>query len=209
MSARQLLDPGMETNAAQGGFACPRGFSGAVIGYLMAWTHGLRNTWALSLLDLKPDDRVLELGFGPGTEIKRVARSAKRGFVAGIDPSEVMFRQARRRNWRFIRDGRVELRLASMSAIPYPDSSFNKVFGINCIQFSPDLLHDLGEIRRVLKPRGLVALAVQPLWKGATDATAVEIGENLREAMVEAGFGGCRTEQRRVWPRMIVCVIAH
>jgi ubiquinone/menaquinone biosynthesis C-methylase UbiE len=96
-----------------------------------------------------------------------------------------------------------------MSAIPYPDSSFNKVFGINCIQFSPDLLHDLGEIRRVLKPGGLAALAVQPVWKEATDATAAEIGENLREAMVEAGFDGCRAEQRRVWPRMIVCVIGH
>jgi len=199
----------MENSAAQGGFACPRGFSGAVMGYLMVWTHGRRNTWVLSLLDLKPDDRVLEIGFGPGTEIQRVAKAVTRGWVAGIDLSEVMFRQASHRNRRSIRKRRVELKLASMSAIPYPDSSFDKVFGINCIQFSPDLLHDLGQIRRVLKPRGLVALAVQPLWKGATNAIAVEIGENLRQAMVEAGFDGCRTEQRRVWPRMIVCVIGH
>ena len=39
----------------------------------MAWIHGLRNTWVLSLLDVKPDDRVLEIGFGPGTEIQRVS----------------------------------------------------------------------------------------------------------------------------------------
>lgn len=76
MSGHRLLDPGMETNAAQGGFACPGGFSGTVIGYLMAWTHGLRNTWVLSLLDLKADDRVLEIGFGPGTEIQRAAKRA-------------------------------------------------------------------------------------------------------------------------------------
>lgn len=209
MSGRRLLDSQMDTAASQGGFACPQGFSGAVIGYLMAWTHGWRNTWVLSLLDVKPGDRVLEIGFGPGTEIQRVAQLAKRGFVAGIDPSEVMLRQASRRNHAYIREGRVELRLASMSAIRYPDGSFDKVFGINCIQFSPDLLHDLGEIHRVVKPGGLAALAVQPFWKGATDATAVEIGRNLCDAMVEAGFQGCRTEQRRVWPRMIVCAIGH
>jgi ubiquinone/menaquinone biosynthesis C-methylase UbiE len=209
MSSRRRLAPELEAAAAQGGFACPQGFSGAVIGYLMAWTHGWRNTWVLSLLNVKPDDRVLEIGFGPGTEMRRVAQLAKRGFVAGIDLSEVMLRQASRRNRGYIREGRVELRLASMSAIPYPDGSFDKVFGINCIQFSPDLLHDLGEIRRVLKPGGLAALAVQPLWKGATDATAVDIGRNLCAAMVEVGFDGCRVEQRRVWPRMTVCAIGQ
>lgn len=163
----------------------------------------------LTLLDVKPDDRVLEIGFGPGTEIQHVAKLAKRGFVAGIDPSDVMLRQAARRNRRYFRERRVELRLASMSAIPYADCSFDKVFGINCIQFSPDLTHDLGEIRRVLKPGGLTALAVQPLWKGATDDSAVKIGRDLREVMIEAGFDECRIEQKHVWPRMIVCVIGH
>ena len=121
MNGRGLLDPKMETAAVQGGFACPRGFSGAVIGYLIAWTHGWRNKWVLTLLDVKPDDRVLEIGFGPGTEIQHVAKLAKRGFVAGIDPSDVMLRQAARRNRRYIREGCVELRLASMTAMPYAD----------------------------------------------------------------------------------------
>ena len=209
MSGHRLLDLQMDTAAAQGGFACPRGLSGAVIGYLMAWTHGRRNNWVLSSLDVKLDDRVLEIGFGPGTEIQQAAKLATRGFVAGVDPSDVMLRQATRRNRRYIREGRVELRLASMSAIPYANCSFDKVFGINCIQFSPNLPHDLAEIRRVLKPPGLAALAVQPLWKGATDDTAVKIGRDLREAMIEAGFEPCRTEQKRLWPRMIVCVIGH
>lgn len=209
MSKRQLLFPKMEAAAAQGGFACPRGFLGAAIGYLMAWTRGWRNTWVLSLLDAKPDDRVLEIGFGPGTEIGLVARLGKRGLVAGIDPSEVMLRQASRRNRAYIREGQVELRLASMSAIPYPDCSFDKAFGINCIQFSPDLLHDLAELRRVLKPGGLAVLAVQPLWKGATDATAVEIAGDLCQAMIGASFIECHIDQKRVWPRMIGCAIGH
>ena len=195
--------------AAQCGFDCPRGFIGSVIGYSMAWTHGWRNPWVLSWLNVQPEDRVLGIGFGPGTEIEWVAKRATRGFVAGLDPSEVMLRQATRRCRRYIREGRVELRQGSMSAIPYPDRSFNKVFGINCIQFSPDLLHDLGEIQRVMKPEGIVVLAVQPLWKGAPDHTAVQIGTDLCEAMSQAGFKNCRLEQRRLWPRLIACAIGQ
>ena len=163
----------------------------------------------MGLLEIKPHDRVLGIGFGPGAEIERAAKLAACGVVVGVDPSPTMLRQATSRNQRYIHEGRVELRRATMSAIPYPDASFDKAFGINCIQFSPDLLHDLGEIRRVLKPGGLAALAVQPLWKGASDDTAVEVGRDLRTAMTEAGFAGCRIEQRRIWPRTIVCVIGQ
>jgi SAM-dependent methyltransferase len=86
--------------------------------------------------------------------VRHVAKLATRGFVAGIDPSEVMLRQASRRNRDYIRNKRVELKLASMSAIPYPDSCFDKVFGTNSIQFTRDLLSDLREICRVLRPGG-------------------------------------------------------
>jgi ubiquinone/menaquinone biosynthesis C-methylase UbiE len=209
MSGRQLLNRQMVAAAAQCGFDCPRGFSGAVIGHVMAWTHGWRYNWVLSLLDVRPDDRVLEIGFGPGAAIGKVARLAERGLVAGIDPSEVMLRQASARHRHPIREGRVELNLAAMSAIPYGDCFFDKVFGVNSIQFSRDLPHDLGEIRRVLRPEGLALLAVQPLWKGADDATALEIGRDLRAAMAEAGFVRCSTEQKRIWPRMIVCAAGH
>src|SRR5205823_13262293 len=102
-----------------------------------------------------------------------------------IDPSEVMLRQASCRNRDYIRAERVELKLASMSAIPYADRSFDKVFGTNSIQFSSDLFSDLGEVRRGLRSGGLAAFSVQPMWKGGTDATAVEIGSNLKDGILE------------------------
>src|SRR5581483_4956535 len=146
MNRRELLDQQTYAAAAQGGFGCPRGIWGTIIGHAMAWTHGSRNMWILSLLDLRTDDRVLEIGFGSGTAIHDVAKLVTGGLVAGIDPSEVMLRQAQRRNRDYIRMGRVELKLASMSVIPYVDCSFDKVFGTNSIQFSRDLLSDLNEI---------------------------------------------------------------
>jgi ubiquinone/menaquinone biosynthesis C-methylase UbiE len=121
----------------------------------------------LRLLDTKPDDHVLEIGFGPGLAIRDVAKVATRGFVAGIDPSEVMLRQADRRNHKYIRERRVELKLASMSAIPYGNCRFDKVFGTNSIQFSRALRSDLNEVRRVLRAGGQAAFSVQPFGKGA------------------------------------------
>jgi ubiquinone/menaquinone biosynthesis C-methylase UbiE len=48
------------------------------------------------LLDVQPDDRVLELGFGPGLAIRELARLAAEGYVCGLDHSELMLRRAKR-----------------------------------------------------------------------------------------------------------------
>jgi ubiquinone/menaquinone biosynthesis C-methylase UbiE len=50
------------------------------------------------LLDVRPTDRVLEIGFGPGLAIAELARRITRGRVYGIDHSAVMVRQAGKRN---------------------------------------------------------------------------------------------------------------
>jgi ubiquinone/menaquinone biosynthesis C-methylase UbiE len=175
----------------------------------MAMTHGRRSGWVIERLAIMAQDRVLEIGFGPGTEIKRAAQLARHGFVAGIDVSEVMLRQARRRNREYIRQGRVELSRASMQAIPYPDGCFDKVFAVNSIQFATDLSDALKEIGRVLKPEGVAALAIQPLWKGASSVSASEIGRALASAMTGAGFRAVEAVERRLWPKSMVCVFGR
>jgi ubiquinone/menaquinone biosynthesis C-methylase UbiE len=78
-----------------------------------------------------------------------------------------MLEQARRRNWAGIRAGRVELQLASASRLPYPEGAFDRVSSINVAQFSSDPAEPVREMRRVLRPGGLVAIAVQPRSQGA------------------------------------------
>ena len=149
---------------------------------------------------------MLEIGFGPGTDIARSAEIAS--FVAGLDHSETMLEQASSRNRDAIRDGRVELKLGSASApFPFADAQFDCVFAINSAQFWKDLPKPLAEIRRVLKPGGRVLLAVQPRSKGATEETARQVGYGLTKALNAAGFDDAYCEFRAMKPVSTAAVL--
>src|SRR4051812_2684160 len=84
-----------------------RGIAGRVVGWVMAHRNSNveRNRWVVSLLEVQPADRVLEIGFGPGVAITELAARATQGQVYGIDHSQVMVEQASRRNAAAIRAG--------------------------------------------------------------------------------------------------------
>jgi 2-polyprenyl-3-methyl-5-hydroxy-6-metoxy-1,4-benzoquinol methylase len=71
-------------------FGRPRGVLGRVAGYIMATrpSNIERNNWALSLLEITPADRILEIGFGPGIAAGKAAAQAAE--VVGIDCSALM-----------------------------------------------------------------------------------------------------------------------
>ena len=72
---------------------------------ILAIKNRERNVWTISLLDIQPSDQVLEIGFGPGQAIQKVAKLTPNGFVAGIDLSDMMVSQASKRNTAAIRFG--------------------------------------------------------------------------------------------------------
>ena len=94
----------------------------------MARTNADCGAWVTDLLEVMPNDRVLEVGFGPGVVIKRLAKLA--GHVAGIDQSREMVEQARARNATAVQDGRVEIRHGSVESLPFDSNSFDKVLAI-------------------------------------------------------------------------------
>src|SRR5436305_14483010 len=88
-------------------FGRPDGPVGSLAGAVMAVENRGVNLLVVEALGLRDEDRVLELGCGPGVALRAAANRA--GFVAGADPSPVMARQARRRNRRAVRAGRVQV----------------------------------------------------------------------------------------------------
>jgi ubiquinone/menaquinone biosynthesis C-methylase UbiE len=188
-------------------FAKPTGVLGALVGHLMAAKNRERSEWVLGLLDVAPGDRVLEVGFGSGVDVGRTAARACSGYVAGVDHSEVMVQQARRRNAAAIAAGRVQLELGSATCLPWPDQAFDKAFAVNVAQFWGDGSPAVSELRRVLRPGGLLALAVQPRSKGATEETARQTGASLLAALAAAGFEKVRLESKALRPVSVVCAL--
>ena len=188
-------------------FAKPAGAMGWVAGQLMARRNRDQSLWVFSLLDLKPSEHVLEIGFGPGMDIERASHAA--AFVAGVDHSELMLRQASKRNREAIQQGRVELKLGSAGQLPYPDGRFDSLFAINSAQFWKDTVKTLTEAGRVLKPGGRIVLAVQPRSKGATTETARQAGIGLAKALTAAGFQDVHSELNEMRPVAMVCVLAR
>src|SRR5262245_24338676 len=107
-------------------FGRPRGMLGRLGGVLMARTNAACGAWGAELLEIGPKDNVLEIGFGPGVVMQRVAHLAPEGKVAGIDQSSEMVEQARARNAAAVQSGRVEVRRGSVESLPFEDNSFDK-----------------------------------------------------------------------------------
>ncbi len=101
---------------------------------------------------------MLEIGFGPGLGVQRLAALVPQGQVAGVDSSPVMLEAASRRNAAAIAAGRVELQLGSVTALPYADDCFDRGLAVQVINYLAEPLPGLREWRRVMKPGGRVAV---------------------------------------------------
>src|SRR3989344_6745883 len=134
----------------------PQGAAGEEVGKVMAQFNAEAIAWTLEQLEVKPADRILEIGFGPGEAIAALVPLIPHGFIAGIDHSETMLTMAMERNADAIAKGHVALRLGKADALPYENNSFDKIFAVNVFHFWPDPSRELAECVRVLKPGGRV-----------------------------------------------------
>lgn len=109
------------------------------------------------MLALGPDDNLLDIGSGDGFWTAHFAKHC--GKVTGLEPDERLLRYAQKLhkppNLIYV-EGIAE-------SLPFPDSSFNKVVSISCLEHFANPLQGLQEMARVLKPGGRLALSVDSL----------------------------------------------
>lgn len=139
-------------------FGRPSGLLGWLGGIVMARTRRDFVEWVISQLDIRSTDSVLEVGYGPGLAVELIAEIAGEGFVAGVDPSAVMVKQATTRNAKGIEAGHVDLKQGLAEDLPFEAGLFHKALAINSFQMWHDPSRGLNELARVLKPSGLAAL---------------------------------------------------
>jgi ubiquinone/menaquinone biosynthesis C-methylase UbiE len=140
-----------------------------------------------------------------------IAERAKAGFVAGVDLSDVMVRQATRYNLDLIVAGSAELCQGSVADLPYECGRFTKVLAVNNYQFWPNAELNLEEMRRVMREGGLVVICLRmhstkrlALAPGFTEDEVTDVARLVRWV----GFRDIRIVKRKVG-REASCVIAR
>jgi ubiquinone/menaquinone biosynthesis C-methylase UbiE len=165
------------------------------------WTEEMRDE-AVGMLDIAADDRVLDVGCGTGFATEALARESDH--VHGIDQSP---HQLARAFEKFGRRGPVRFYLGDAERLPFGDDSFDVVWSSGSIEYWPDPVVALRELRRVGKP-GSPVLVVGPdapegpLRRRMADAIMLFYGEDEADRMFdEAGFGTFEHRIQQATPR--------
>ena len=116
----------------------------------------------MRLMDLRPGERVLDLGCGSGWATRLLARvvgDGPQGFgqVVGVDISDEMIRQARAASRDF---ENVMFVVGSAAQIPWEENFFDKVLSVESFYYYPDQDRALAELFRVMAPRGRLFILI-------------------------------------------------
>jgi SAM-dependent methyltransferase len=191
----------------------PSGFWGRLMLRNMNRRHSPLTDWGLEHISIAQDSTVLDIGCGGGRTISKLAAAARDGKIFGIDHSADSVATSMKTNAGAVAKARVEIRQGSVSALPWPDNTFDLITAIETHFFWPDLPVDMRQVLRVLRAGGTF-LVIAEIYKGANTAVArlaekhgARSGMNLltpdehRELLIDAGFASVQvfTEPKKGW----------
>jgi ubiquinone/menaquinone biosynthesis C-methylase UbiE len=107
-------------------------------------------------LNLKPNDRVLEIGCGHGVAATLVCDRLEDGHLTAIDRSAKMIEAAKRRNAEHIKAGRAEFLVMSLEELDLGERRFDKVFAARVGLFQREPERARGLVEPWLAPGGEV-----------------------------------------------------
>jgi SAM-dependent methyltransferase len=138
-------------------FKKPSGLLGRIISLVMIKGNSPEYDRIIPELDIRQNDRILEIGYGHGLGVDRISTMYE-CYITGIDFSELMYKQATRRNWKHIRNKKVELYYGDFLNWEITHNQYNKVFCLNVVYFWDQLDEPFSRIKMVLKDEGLLCM---------------------------------------------------
>ena len=151
------------------------------------------NDFVNELVSVHIDDRIIEIGFGTGKLIYKMAQQIDKGLVEGIDFSRTMASIARKRNKKNIANGKVKIFEGNFDEKPYEKEKFTKACSVNTLYFWPDPVHTARRIAEILKPDGKLILAFEDIEqlkqrKLNQDVFHLYSKEEVQNLLINAGF---------------------
>ena len=149
-----------------------------------------RIRWAVETLAPGPDERLLEIGCGPGMAVAAVCERLVGGRIVAIDRSATAIGRATRRNAGQVASGKAVLRTLALEGLRPADvlqdgERFHKVFAMNVNLFwVRNPTRELDLIRRLLRPGGALFL----FYGYGEPSAAPMVPAVLTDHLTEAGF---------------------
>ena len=156
----------------------------------------------LPIMDMKPSDRVLDLGSGSGWATRLVAQRFHPKKIVGLDISDEMVRLAAKRSKGI---ANIEFKQSAAEKIPLLDASIDKIFSIESFYYWPDQMAGLKEAKRVLAPGGKLFILINLYrdnhyslrWADELKVPVHALSESeYIELLTKAGYEGA--EARRI-----------
>lgn len=162
-----------------------------------------RVRWAVEVLSVEPDDRVLEIGCGRGIAVREIAERLRGGQIMAIDRSATAIAAATANNVTAVRARKVRL-LNIALAETMVRGPFDKVFAINVNLFWIDPANELTVLRRLLAPDGQLYLFYEPPSAPIRDRAVTA----CRAFLEEAGWVVTQVIRAELLPHLGLCIIA-
>ena len=181
------------------------GFTGArCYCWGMAGKASERFVWAVDTLEVRPADRLLEVGCGHGVAVSLVCERLTTGTVTAIDRSPKMIEMATRRNREHVDAGRAVLEAIALEDADLGDRRFDKVFAFNVAPFWQRPAAALGAVREHLVRDGTVYI----FWdaRHSEPERVRNLGNELAERLRGGGFHVHQVLVKRLRPVPAVCV---
>ena len=178
-------------------FRHPRGIIGRWVGKQMDELNDKQNDWVISLLDIQPTDRILEIGFGTGKTIKKIVTIFANGRIEGVDISKTMLTVAKKNLKKEIVSGKVHLQWGSAEKLSFKQNAFDKIYAVHVVYFWNDLESICRELRRVVKPGGTVVLYFVSKIISDSNSFIPRSKNEVRDLLKKVGFRPvvCREKQ--------------
>jgi ubiquinone/menaquinone biosynthesis C-methylase UbiE len=189
----------------------PQGLMGRFVAKSMNAGHAVISEWGLSHLKVARDAVVLDIGCGGGANIGRLLRICPEGRIYGIDYSDESVAVSRKKNSTAL-GKRCNVRLGSVSALPYEADMFDAAIAFETVYFWPDIENDLREVGRVLRLGGVLLIcndACDPLddtWTSRIDGMSIYGKDELTRLLSKSGF---KTTGVSIHKNGWLCVVAR
>lgn len=170
--------------------------------YRFLYNRSPTNRFVVDLAELRPDDRVLEIGCGPGTAVVLAAERLGAHQVAAVDPSATFVDIVRRRV------PGADVRIAGAETLPFDDGAFTVIWSVASLHHWSDQEAGLAVAAAKLAPGGRLIIVERLLDESGHGITPQRTTEVVA-LLSSLGLGDVQTTEHRVGRKTMMAIRAQ